>query len=387
MAHNYYQQPGGEDRSFAAEADVLETHGHTLHRYIKHNDAVGAMNKVALLRATLWNGDIYNELRDLFRSTRFDVAHFQNTFPLISPAAYYAAQAENIPVIQTLRNYRLICPNAIFFRDGHVCEDCMGKAVPYPGVLHNCYRDSKVQSAVVASMLTVHRARKTWTQQVDCYIALTEFARQKFIQAGLDGDKIVVKPNFLQSDPGAGSGKGDYLVFVGRLTREKGVWTLLEAMRKLGTVPLKIVGDGPDLPAMREFIQTHGLDHVDLLGRRKAEETLEIMKGARALVLTSEWCETFGRVAIESFACGVPVIASRLGAVAEVVSDGINGWHFNPGDAEDLVEKAEAAWANPEKSAAMGRAGRQTYEENYTAAHNYQLLKEIYTRVIEQRRS
>lgn len=382
MAHNYYQQPGGEDRSFAAEADVLERHGHSVHRFTMHNDSVKGMGKVQLARATIWNKNIFDELRDLFRQQKFHVAHFQNTFPLISPAAYYAAQEERTPVIQHLRNYRLACPNALFFRDGHVCEDCMGKAVPWPGVVHGCYRDSKVQSAAVATMLTVHRARRTWTQQVDKYITLSEFARQKFIETGIPAEKIVVKPNFLQDDPGVGNGTGEYMLFVGRMVPEKGVWTVLKAWQKLGGIPIKMVGDGPIFEEAQAFVQQHGLSDVELTGRLTPEDTLNAMKNARCVIVPSEWYEPFGRVAVEAFAVGTPVIASKIGAITELVENDYNGLHFTAADPADLAAKVEQVWADPQKTAMMGKNARQVYEEKYTAERNYAFLKQIYDDVI-----
>src|SRR5581483_9761958 len=191
---------------------------------------------------TVWSRPAYRVLRELLRAHRPAVAHFHNTFPLISPAAYYACRAERVPVVQTLHNFRLLCPNALFFRDGRVCEDCLGKAVPWPGVAHKCYRGSRSASAAVCTMLTVHRALGTWHTAVDRFIALTDASRRKFVAGGLPADKIAVKANFVDPDPGPGTGAGGYGVFVGRLSAEKGVGTLLKAWQQLGRdVPLKIV--------------------------------------------------------------------------------------------------------------------------------------------------
>src|SRR5215212_4268687 len=246
LAHNEYQQPGGEDQIFRSEAALLEAHGHQVLRYAAHNDRVAGMNPVALAGSTVWNRASYRELQSMIRRERPQVAHFHNTLPLISPAGYYAAKAEGVPVVQTLHNYRLLCPNALFFRDGHVCEDCQGKLVPWPGVLHACYRESRPASAAMAAMLTTHRALQTWTEQVDVYIATTEFAREKFVQGGLPAEQLVVKPNFLHPAPSPGQVRGDFALFVGRLSPEKGVGTLLETWKRSRVrVPLKIVGDGP----------------------------------------------------------------------------------------------------------------------------------------------
>lgn len=384
MAHNYYQQPGGEDKSFAAESDMLEANGHYVYRYTKHNDAINQMGKLEIARKTLWNQDVYQELDALFKREKFGVAHFQNTFPLISPAAYGAAQDNGVPVIQSLRNFRFVCPNAIFFRDGHICEDCMHKTPPLPGVLHACYRDSRIQTGVVAAQITYHRFRKTYQNQVDRYITLTEFSRRKFIEAGFPAEKIAVKPNFLVNDPEFSSKQGQYVIFVGRMTPEKGIWTVLNAFKQLGNIPLKIVGDGPQADEMRQFIQQHGLQgRVEMLGQRPYEETKQLIKGAVCLLFPSEWYETFGRVAIEAFACGVPVIASDFGSMAELVDDGETGYHFRAGDPEDLASKVDRMWSNSNNLTDMKQQARQVFEEKYTARSNYDMMLKIYQDAIE----
>lgn len=387
MAHNYYQQPGGEDKSFAAEASTLEAHGHTVYRYTKHNDAIKTMSKLTVARKTLWNDAVYQELRELFQQQRFDIAHFQNTFPLISPAAYAAAQDSGVPVVQSLRNFRLVCPSAIFFRDGRICMDCVGKTPPLPGVIHACYRGSRVQTGMVATMLTFHRLRGTYDKQIDRYICLTESSKGTFVEAGFDPAKIVVKPNFLGEDPGYSAADGDYIIFVGRMAPEKGVWTVLNAWLQTDrSIPLKIVGDGPEFAAMQHFVTDNNLGaQVDLLGRKDYEETKQLIKGAVALIFPSEWYETFGRVAIEAFACGVPVIASDFGSMAELVTDGETGYHFKTGDAGDLAAKVAQMWARKGQLSPMKQAARAAFDARYTAARNYEMMINIYGDVIKAR--
>lgn len=380
LAHNYYQQPGGEDRSFEAEAALLEDHGHTVLRHTVHNDLIRGMSRLALARATLWNQQEYRALRALMQRERPDIAHFQNTFPLISPAGYYAAWHEQVPVVQTLRNYRLLCPNALFLRGGAVCEQCLGRTPPWPGVRYGCYRGSRLQTAGVAAMLTFHRWRKTWQEQVNCYIALTDFARQKFIQGGLPAEKIAIKPNFLTVPPEVRFG-GDYALFVGRLSPEKGLDTLLEGWERLpASIPLRLAGDGPLGPVVRARVEA--ADRIAWLGRQSPEEVQRLMLKAAFVVVPSRVYETFGRVAVEAFACGTPVIASRLGALAEVVADGRTGLHFTPGDAADLAAKVAWAWEHAEEMAAMGRNARAEYEAKYTPERNYEMLMAIYRTAI-----
>jgi len=383
FVHNRYRQSGGEDAVFAAETAILRKHGHEVVEYLDDNHRIYGLNPLVVAANTVWSYSSRDKLRQVLREAKPDVVHFHNTFLLISPAAYYACWETALPVIQTLHNYRLLCPAATFFRDGHVCEDCLDKTPPWPGVWHACYHDSRVQTGVVASMLTLHRLLKTWQNQVHIYIALTEFVRRKFIEGGLPEKKIVVKPNFVYSDPGMREGKGEYVLFVGRLSPEKGVSTLLKAWQNLKGIPLKIVGDGPLMEEVKAFVETHGLEKIEILGQRSHEEALSLIKGSRFLIFPSEWYETFGRVIIEAFACGVPVIASRLGAMEEIVEDERTGLHFEPGNSEDLAAKVEWAWIHTKEMQEMGREARREYELKYTAQKNYEMLMEIYRRAME----
>jgi glycosyltransferase involved in cell wall biosynthesis len=377
--HEHYQQPGGEDQAFARENALLEAAGHSLVRYSVHNDQIRDMGRLRLAQATVWNQAVYRELRDLIRRERPALAAFQNTLPLISPAAYYAASSEGVPVVQTLHNYRLLCPSGLLFREGRVCEDCVGKTVAWHGVIHGCYRGSRPASAAVATMLAVHRVLGTWDEQVDLYVALTEFAREKFVAGGIPPERIMVRPHFVHPDPGPGEGKGGYALFVGRLSPEKGLDTLLDAWGRLGgRMPLRIVGDGPLGPLVRATAgRTPG---VEWLGRKSVDEVSRLMAEAAFLVFPSKWYETFGLVAIEAFARGTPVIAARIGAIAEVVAHGRTGLHFRPGDPEDLAGQVEWALTHPSELAVMRREARTEFETKYTAKRNYELLMDIYER-------
>jgi glycosyltransferase involved in cell wall biosynthesis len=375
--HNSYQIRGGEDESRELEERLLQEHGHHVSIYEESNDQVAQLNALQLVSKTVWSAQSYQTVKQHLQNDPYNLIHVQNFFPLISPSVYYAAKAAKVPVVQTLRNYRLLCPNALFFRDGQVCEDCLGKAIPYPGVVNRCYRENLAASAGVATMLTIHRSMKTWTNLVDVYITLTEFARQKFIEGGFPADKIVVKPNFVHPDPQIGSGTGGFALYVGRLSVEKGIDTLLSAWEKLDTpFPLKIVGDGP--LADQVIAATQRLPHIQWLGRRTMPEVHELMGQAMMLIFPSKWYETFGRVAVESFAKGTPVIAAQIGAIAELVESGHTGLLFRPGDANDLARQVQWALAHPQAFTAMRQATRAEFLAKYTAQANYQRLMEIY---------
>jgi glycosyltransferase involved in cell wall biosynthesis len=384
--HNSYQQDGGEDVVFTAEAALLRQHGHEVVEYREDNRRIEEMSRLTVAARTIWSRSARERLLQVVRDVHPDVVHFHNTFLLVSPAAYYACREAGVPVVQTLHNYRLLCPAACFYRDGQVCEACLGRTPPWPGVVHACYRASRSQTAVVAAMLTVHRALKTWREQVDLYIALTAFARRKFIEGGLPREKLVIKPNFVYPDPGVKEGSGGYALFVGRLSPDKGLRILLRAWRRIQGIPLKIVGDGLLMDEVRAFVQEQQLGNIEVLGRRPRQEVLALMQGASFLVFPSEWYECFPVTIAEAFACGVPVVASSLGAMAEIVHDGRTGLHFKPGDPEDLAAKVEWAWGHSEGMAVMRREARAEYEGKYAAGRNYQRLIEIYQMAIDRHR-
>jgi len=321
LVHNSYQQHGGEEEVFRNLRDLLRLAGHQIVEYVRSNDEIrdyGIWNKATLGLRTIWAWDSARELRELLKQDVPDIAHFHNTFPLISPAAYSACQEAGIPVVQSLDNPRLICPAATLHRDGHVCEDCLGKMLPWPGILHACYRNSRLQTGVVASMLAVHFCLSTWKKQVNTYVVATDFYRRKFAEAGLPLGKIAVRPHFVAPDPGQTQAVQNYVLFVGRLAAEKGVGTLLKSWELLKGVPLKIRGDGPLENRVKELACDPSY-RVELVQRLAKKEVLGLVQGARFLVWPSEgYYETFGLVAVEAFACGVPVVASKVGVMAEL---------------------------------------------------------------------
>ncbi len=379
--HNFYQHPGGEDQVFAAEHDLLTSRGHSVVQYLAHNDTIRDMPGIQVSLKTLWNTDTYREVRDLIRREQPDIAHAHNTFPLVSPAVYHAAAAEGVPIVQTLHNYRLLCPAGAFFRDGSICEECVGSLLPYKAVVHKCYRNNRSASAVVAGMLTGHRMLGTWKKKIDKYIAITPFSKDKFVSGGLPAEKIAVKPNFLAHDPPVGDGLGGFALFVGRLSEEKGLAVLLDAWQNLGTrIQLKIAGDGPLGQWVRERASL--LPGVESLGFCDHDVIMRLLREAALVVLPSTCYEHLSMTLVEALGCGTPVVASALGTMKESIIDGVNGFHFSPGDSSDLSSRIKDIVAKPWKILEMRKAARSSYEQNYTAARNYILLMDIYNSVI-----
>jgi glycosyltransferase involved in cell wall biosynthesis len=383
LVHNYYQQRGGEDAVFEAEADLLEGRGHQVCRHTFHNREIsaegGPFSRLKLAGTTVWSRGAASRIRACIQHFRPDIAHFHNTFPLISPAAFAACQAEQVPVVNTLHNFRLLCSNAQFFRDNQVCEDCLGRVFGWPGIWHACYRNSHKMSAVVATMQSVGWLRGSWTRHVNRFIALSDFGRRKFEQGGLPTELIAVKPNFLDPDPGYRPGGGGYALYVGRLTAEKGIEVLLDAWRQFDCgMPLHIFGDGP----MAREVQAASEEREDILwfGSRSLPEVLESMGNAEVLVVPSLWYEGMPRTIIESLSVGTPVIASRVGSVPETITNRQSGMLFETGNSSALASAVKEVLMRD--TTVSRESARNEYLSRFTADINYHQLIDIYDAVL-----
>lgn len=388
FCHNYYQQPGGEDQVFRDESELMESRGHEVWRYERHNDEIEHLSRMAAARKTFWNREVYQELSRKFRAFRPDVVHFTNTFPLLSPAAYRAAAEAGAAVIQSLHNFRLICPGSLLLRDGKPCEKCVGRTLAWPAIRYRCYRDSLAATAVTAGMNAWHRSRGTWTRYVSRFIALTEFAKNRFVAGGLAAEHLRVKPNLVQpsgdSPPNPPADNSEpRALFVGRLSEEKGIEVLLESWRRIaGTCRLDIVGDGP----WREQAQrlASALPGTRCHGRLDGPAVRRMMWESDVVIVPSLAYETFGLVVVEAFSTGTPVIVSNHGSLAELVEPGQTGLHFEAGNPLDLATQVQKILADSQTRKRMGEQALVEYHRRYTPDRNYDLLMEIYLEAMRE---
>jgi len=386
MLHNYYQNAGGEDTSMASEIEILRQQGHTVDLLEWHNDSIQAMSKfqkAALFWRTTWNPAAQRRVATTLQAIKADLLHVQNFFPLASPAVYDGARQLDIPVVQHLHNFRLGCLNAYLYRNHQVCEACVGHN-PWQGVWYRCYRGSLPASLSLWQMLTVHRQRQTWHRKVNAFIVPSQFAANKLIEIGLPAQKMHVKPNFV-ADPLKGREilplpQRPTFLYVGRLSPEKGGMTFLKAWRQLNQPEWQFIvaGGGDQLESLQQYCTDHQLTNVEFRRHLPAGEVLALMQQVTAIVVPSQWYETFGRVVIEAFACGRIALVSDLGAVGELVQDTVTGLKVVTGDIDDWVSKLKWCGEHSAQIESMGITARQEYEQHYTPAINYQRLIEIY---------
>lgn len=388
LLHNFYRSasPSGENQVFEMERALLEERGHRVQVLTRHSDEIalqGIRGAIKSGASTPWNPFSVRKLRKRIAAFGPDVMHVHNTFPLISPAVFPAAHGT--ARVLTLHNYRLFCAAAIPMRDGLVCTDCLDQRSVLPALCFGCYRGSRVATVALAASIALHRFRGTWNKDVEAFIALSEFQRKRFVDAGLPADRVHVKPNFYPGDPVMvhWRERADRVVFVGRLSAEKGVRTLLRAWAQWGerAPALRIVGDGE----LRGELEALARDlPVEFVGQVSLEEARAEIGRARLLVLPSEWFETFGLVAIEGFARGTPAAVSNIGPLPGLVREPESGCVFEPGDAESLLHTVRSAWENPALLERWGRGARAAFEAKYTEDANYAMLMEIYEQAIER---
>lgn len=384
IAHNSYKQAGGEDTVFANETALLRRAGHDVETLAVSNDAIALWtDRLKTAVTASYNPQGRALMTDRIKRFRPEVVHVHNFFPRLSPAIFDACGQASVPVVWTLHNFRVTCANALLLRDSRPCEECLGK-VPLAAVRHRCYRGSTLASLSLASMIWTNRLRGTWRSRIDRFIALTDFARNKFIAAGLPADRIRVKPNFADDPFGTdgakvGEPRTGGALFVGRLSAEKGADVLVAAWQDLD-FPLTVMGDGPE----RSALEAAAPPHVRFMGHCEKASVQREMRQAALLIVPSIWYEMFPMTVVEAMACGTPVIASRIGALAEIIEDGRTGYHFNPSDPSDLVRVVRMALSDPARLAEIGANARAHFEARLSPAASLGMLETIYAEVCER---
>lgn len=374
VLHNAYQHRGGEDTVVAAEVELLRHAGHEVHLEVVTNDAIGTMqDKARAFLNTPYDARRKAWLTAICKRQNVDLVHIHNFFPLLTPAVHEAAAELGLPVVQTLHNYRVLCAGAFFLRDGQICEKCLSGNRAW-GVIHRCYRNSLPGSLAVVRMQNRASHTGTWQRHVHRFIALTEFGKQKFVAGGLPAERIAIKPNFVPAPPAFSAGRRKGALFVGRLSPEKGVRNLIDAWRHMPDIPLTVIGDGPEFDTLKDIAPPN----VTFAGRQTADRVASHMAQAEALIMPSIWYEGFPMTVVEAFSLSLPVIASDIGALGEVVVKGRNGAHFAAGNIQNLVETVSRLFADPQELHRLGLGARADYEGLYTAYANLDTLLDIY---------
>lgn len=382
LCHNRYRQPGGEDRVFESERLVLAGNGFQVRSLELSNDDIGSHGTIPAFLGSLWSYPSYRKALQIIREFKPDVVHIHNFFAALSPSIYWAASQEGAAVVQTIHNYRLLCPEANFFRHGSACELCPRQRSFLPAIRYACYRHSAAASAAVAVMNSIHWYAGTWASKIDRLIVLSHFAERRFIDAGFPATLIAVKPNCLAADGFPRDGIGDHFAYVGRLSEEKGPDFLLDAwLSSPGLPDLVAVGSGPLETSLRQSAASD--PRINMTGALDHQATMSIIRRARAIVIPSRCFEGFPTVLLEAFSAGVPVIAPDHGAFTELITDGVNGRLFSPGSRESLLAAVNDLHRNPDSSARMGKRCRQEYLDKYSTAKNLSRIAAIYREAIE----
>lgn len=386
IAHNHYLQKGGEDAVAQSEFNLLKDFGHNVQFYERSNREtknILLLEKLRFLFGVGWSHRSYTDMRNVLKEFRPDIVHFHNIFFVLTPSVYWACKDEGIPVVQSLHNFRLICPNGLFLRNNRICEECAKKKSFWKSIFHGCYKKSRLVTAILAGMLYHHWTKKTWINMVDSYIMATNFGRQKYIKFGIPDDKIMLKPNIIYPNLFGKKQDEGYALYAGRLSKEKGVEVLLKAWKHIQGFPLKIMGDGPLSDDLKRYADNEKIGNVEFLGFVSSKEYLGYMQGASFLVIPSICYENFPCVVSEALACGIPILASDLGGVSEIIRNRETGILFKAGDSDDLAEKIKLVIHSKNNLRKMRENVLKEYEEKYTPDGNHKVLMAVYDKAIK----
>lgn len=375
MVHNYYQIPGGEDTVVANEKRMLEEHGHKVILYTRDNSELkemGLFRKLLLPITTIFNSKTYFDVKQIIKKEKIDIVHVHNTLNLISPAVYYAAKAMKVPVVQTIHNFRMLCPGATFYRDGHICEDCVSKGLKC-AVKHKCYRGSRLQTLICVISTKFHRMTGIYGKIN--YICLTEFNKKKLLELKqIREDRVFVKPNFVESvgEFVSEDERENQFIFAGRLDKLKGIDILLKAWKEMGENAPKLIvcGTGPMEEWCNEYVTNNELN-VEMKGFVSNEETRRLIARSRAMILPTQWYEGFPMSIVEAFSVGTPVLCSDLGNSGNIVEEGVSGYKFNSNSLKQVIETTI-------KCTKMYASTFDLYKRNYQKDVNYKQLVSEY---------
>jgi glycosyltransferase involved in cell wall biosynthesis len=386
ICHNFYQSRGGEAETVFRDKKLLEKKGHSVTLFDRDNKEInnyGLIQKIKLFFDIFFSFKTYREIKRIIEQQRPDIAHIHNVFPLISPSVYYALKKMKIPVLQTIHNYRFLCPNGLFLNNkGKICERCKNGNF-FHAIVGKCYRDSYLQTFGMAFTLCLHRKLKTFINKIDIFVSPSNFLKKKLIEGRVPKEKIVVKPHFIECEKAKPSYEFDnYVVYLGRLSREKGLFTLVKAFENIGNITLKIIGEGPTRKELERFVIQEGIKNVQFLGFIIGQEKFKILNKAMFMILPSECYENMPYAVLESFARGVPVIASKIGGLKELIEDGVTGFLFEPGNVEDLKQKIVKLLNDRELLLKIRYNVRKVVKEKYSEEIGYKNMIELYQKVI-----
>lgn len=381
ICHNFYQIRGGEAQTVFREKVLLEKKGHGVILFTKDNKEIEDYpfsKKIILLFKTIFSLKTYKEIQRIIKEQRPDIAHVHNIFPLISPSIYFVLKKHNIPIVQTLHNYRFICPNGLFLdNEIRVCEKCT-KGNFFHAIMKKCYHGSHFQSLILSLSLKLHGWLRTFSK-IDVFLSPSRFLKNKMVEAGFPEEKIEIKPHFVETNELTPSESfDDYSVFMGRVAKEKGIFVLMNTFKDLPELSCKIIGKGPCYQELKEFVEQNGLVNMELLGFIGTEKRFQILKRAMFMVFPSNWYENFPYVLLESLSLGIPVVASRIGGIPEIIREGENGVLFQPGNVEELKEKILSLVGDRERLLSMRTKAREIAEQNYSQEKGYEVLLKIY---------
>jgi glycosyltransferase involved in cell wall biosynthesis len=384
IVHGAYQQFGGEDSVVRAERELLERHGDEVLLYSRHNDEIkefGAFEKANFFPQTVYSWKSSNEIADVVHSFRPDVAFVHNVYPLLSPSVYHKLHSLGVPAVQVLHNFRPFCPNGFYYTQGQICEAC--KDGNYLNAIRKrCYKDSYALSALYALTLGSNRLAGM-VNKISGFICLTEFFKIKMQQAGVPDSKLFVRPNFVYAPPLTANGNdaGNYAIYMGRLSPEKGCWTLIHAFEQMPQVPLKILGTGPLEQELKDYARQKGMTNVQFLGFKSGDEKWQLLRNSLCLVVPSEWYENFPVTVLEAFMAAKPVVASRMGGLPYIVEEGQSGLLFEAGKASELAQRIQSLVDDPAGAVRMGACGRRLSETKYGPEQGYSNLMKVFSQV------